>query len=87
MKCFFRTSQRIYVDIEYAVMKCDDCRETFTLYYYPSSTDVASSTFPPWRENPYIKLDTIAASERFDSDSIGPYGINKKTLAISQLER
>ena len=68
-------------------MKCLECRETFTLYYYPSSTDVASSTFPPWRENPYIKLDTIAAGERFESNNIGPDGINKKTLVIDKLKR
>lgn len=68
-------------------MKCPGCKETFTLYYYPSSEDVASSTFPPWRENPYIKLDTLAASEQFASHNPVPSGINRKTLEIDSLLR
>ncbi|XP_076803976.1 ephrin type-A receptor 4-A-like [Clavelina lepadiformis] len=82
-----KSAKRVYIDIEFSVMKCPDCRETFTLYYYPSSANVASSTFPPWRENPFIKIDTVAASERFDSDNAGPSGINKKTLVIGPLQR
>lgn len=68
-------------------MKCEECRETFTLYYYPSSSNVASSTFPPWQENPFIKIDTVAAGERFESSNAGPGGINKKTLVIGPLHR
>jgi len=85
--CDCRSARRVYVDIEFSVMRCEDCRETFTFYYYPSSSNVASSTFPPWRENPFIKVDTVAAGERFDSGSVGPGGINKKTLVIGPLTR
>nr|CAB3242880.1 Eph3 ephrin receptor precursor [Phallusia mammillata] len=82
-----KSAKRIYIDIEFSVMKCPKCRETFTLFYYPSSSNVASSTFPPWRENPYIKIDTVAAGERFESADAGPNGINKKTLVIGPLKR
>lgn len=68
-------------------MKCDDCRETFTLYYYSSVSDVASTTFPPWKETPYKKIDTVAAGSRFESANAGPQGINRKTLAIGPLDR
>uniref|UniRef100_F6ZB89 receptor protein-tyrosine kinase n=1 Tax=Ciona intestinalis TaxID=7719 RepID=F6ZB89_CIOIN len=82
-----KSAQRIYMDIEFSVMKCEECRETFALYYYPSSSDTATTTFPPWRENPYIKIDTLAAGERFDSETVGAEGINKKTLVIGPLSR
>ena len=68
-------------------MKCENCRETFTLYYYPSSDDVASSTFPPWRESPFIKIDTVAANSRFDGEEMRREGINRKTLVIGPLRR
>uniref|UniRef100_H2YLJ6 receptor protein-tyrosine kinase n=1 Tax=Ciona savignyi TaxID=51511 RepID=H2YLJ6_CIOSA len=82
-----RSAQRVYMDIEFSVMKCEECRETFALYYYQSSADIATSTFPPWRENPYTKIDTLAAGERFDSSTVGAEGINRKTLVISPLSR
>ena len=68
-------------------MKCESCRETFTLYYYPSSDDVASSTFPPWRESPFIKIDTVAANSRFDAEEMRKDGINQKTLVMGPLKR
>lgn len=75
--------KRVYMDITYSMVKCDTCRETFTLYYYQSSRDVASSTFPPWRANPYVKIDTVAAGTRFDATSSASNGgINHKTFNI-----
>ena len=72
--------------------KCEDlnsdCRETFNLYYFEVDNDVASSTFPPWRENPYVKIDTIAAGERFDSSDVDrTEGINHKTWTLGPLTK
>ena len=44
------------------------CKETFNLFYYPSDGDEATPTHPPWMENPYAKLSTVAA------DQLGQYG-------------
>ena len=32
------------------------CKETFNLYYYETDRDEATTTFPPWREDAYIKV-------------------------------
>lgn len=78
----------MYIDIEYSVMQCEECKETFSMFYYPSSEDIASSTFPPWKESPYIKIDTITANARFENGEIRMEdGINKKTIAIGPLKR
>lgn len=37
------------------------CKETFNLYMYASDSDEATPTHPPWMENPYTKVATIAA--------------------------
>ena len=83
----YRSARRVFIDIEYSVMKCSKCRETFTLYYYPSSDDVASSTFPRWKESPFIKIDTVAANSRFDAEEMRREGINGKTLVIDSITR
>ena len=79
----------MYIDIEFSIVKCEGvkCRETFTLYYYPSADDVASSTFPQWKETPFIKIDTVAANTRFDGRQNGDEGVNRKTLVIGPLHR
>ena len=57
------------------------------MYYYPSPDNVASSTFPPWKEKPFVKIDTVAAGSRFVSSDAGPDGINRKTLEVGPLHR
>lgn len=37
------------------------CKETFNLLYYQSDSDEATPTHPPWMENPYTKIATLAA--------------------------
>lgn len=82
-----RGATRLHVEIEFSIQKCDSpelvtakyCRETFNLFYYESDTDVASSTFPLWREKPYEKVDTVAANN--DGN------INKKKFTIGPLKR
>ncbi|XP_063305862.1 ephrin type-B receptor 4 [Pelobates fuscus] len=83
----------VYVELTFTVLECASleragrsCKETFNLYYYPSSTDLANDHFPPWMENPWIKVDTVAA------DFLGRRGArgvstrpNVKTLRLSGL--
>nr|XP_039251463.1 ephrin type-A receptor 5-like [Styela clava] len=85
-------AKRAYIDVEFSMMKCDsaktkNCRETFNLYYYENDKDVASSTFPPWRERPYIKIDTIAAGKRFINGDSNEKGINRKTWTLGPLKK
>ncbi|NXA57675.1 EPHB4 protein, partial [Nothocercus julius] len=37
------------------------CKETFNVFYYESDADTATATWPPWMENPYVKVATVAA--------------------------
>ncbi|KAE8293000.1 Ephrin type-B receptor 2 [Larimichthys crocea] len=47
------------------------CKETFNLYYYESDSDTATKSSPPWMENPWVKVDTIAADESFSQVDLG----------------
>ncbi|KAM8974066.1 ephrin type-B receptor 4 [Pelodytes ibericus] len=83
----------VYVELTFTMLECASleragrsCKETFNLYYYQSSTDLANDHFPPWMENPWVKVDTIAA------DFLGRPGgrgtstrINVKTLRLGPL--
>uniref|UniRef100_A0A3P9I658 receptor protein-tyrosine kinase n=1 Tax=Oryzias latipes TaxID=8090 RepID=A0A3P9I658_ORYLA len=73
-----RGAQRIHVLMKFSVRDCSSipnvpgsCKETFNLYYYESDSDVATKTFPPWMENPWVKVDTIAADESFSHVDLG----------------
>ncbi|KAL4646004.1 ephrin type-B receptor 2-like isoform X1, partial [Arapaima gigas] len=73
-----RGAQRIHVEMKFSVRDCSSipnvpgsCKETFNLYYYESDSDVATKTFPAWMENPWIKVDTIAADESFSQVDLG----------------
>ncbi|KAI7795158.1 putative ephrin type-B receptor 2 [Triplophysa rosa] len=73
-----RGAQRIHVEMKFSVRDCSSiprvpgsCKETFNLYYYESDTDTATKVFPPWMENPWIKVDTIAADESFSQVDLG----------------
>ncbi|XP_066450040.1 ephrin type-B receptor 4 isoform X2 [Eleutherodactylus coqui] len=61
-------AHHIYVEITFTMMECAStpqagrsCKETFNLYYYPANADIATDHFPKWMENPWIKVDTVAA--------------------------
>ncbi|KAG7329712.1 hypothetical protein KOW79_005934 [Hemibagrus wyckioides] len=63
---------RVYVELKFSVRDCasipnipGSCKETFNLFYYESDGDTATENSPPWRENPYVKVDTIAPDESF----------------------
>ncbi|KAG5274562.1 hypothetical protein AALO_G00137670 [Alosa alosa] len=73
-----RGAQRIHVEMKFSVRDCGSipnvpgsCKETFNLYYYESDADTATKTSPPWMENPWIKVDTLAADESFSQVDLG----------------
>uniref|UniRef100_A0AAR2JWE4 receptor protein-tyrosine kinase n=1 Tax=Pygocentrus nattereri TaxID=42514 RepID=A0AAR2JWE4_PYGNA len=73
-----RGAQRIHVEMKFSVRDCSSiprvpgsCKETFNLYYYESDADTATKSSPPWMENPWIKVDTIAADESFSQVDLG----------------
>ncbi|KAF3697397.1 Ephrin type-B receptor 2 [Channa argus] len=73
-----RGAQRIHVQIKFSVRDCSSlpnvpgsCKETFNLYYFESDSDTASKSSPPWMENPWVKVDTIAADESFSQVDLG----------------
>ncbi|NXN99246.1 EPHB4 protein, partial [Rhinopomastus cyanomelas] len=37
------------------------CKETFNVFYHEADSDWATALSPPWMENPYVKVDTVAA--------------------------
>ena len=84
LNTFFSEANRLYVEVDFTINRCQQqaagqktskCKETFNLYYYEANSDIASSTFPPWREKPYVKIDTVAANA---------YGeINARTFAFT----
>lgn len=73
-----RGAQRIHVEMKFSVRDCSSipnvpgsCKETFNLYYYESDADSATRMSPAWMENPWIKVDTIAADESFSQVDLG----------------
>ncbi|NWQ94428.1 EPHB4 protein, partial [Burhinus bistriatus] len=67
------------------------CKETFNVFYHEADADTATALTPPWMENPYVKVDTVAAehlSRRTGSAGGRPAGrINRKTLRLGPLSR
>ncbi|XP_012888236.1 PREDICTED: ephrin type-B receptor 2 isoform X4 [Dipodomys ordii] len=73
-----RGAHRIHVEMKFSVRDCSSipsvpgsCKETFNLYYYEADFDSATKTFPSWMENPWVKVDTIAADESFSQVDLG----------------
>ncbi|XP_069775269.1 ephrin type-B receptor 2 isoform X2 [Narcine bancroftii] len=73
-----RGAQRIHVEMKFSVRDCSSipnvpgsCKETFNLYYYESNADSATKAAPDWMENPWMKVDTIAADESFSQVDLG----------------
>ncbi|XP_035513315.1 ephrin type-B receptor 2-like [Morone saxatilis] len=73
-----RGAQRIHVQMKFSVRDCSSipnvpgsCKETFNLYYYESDSDTATKSSPSWMENPWVKVDTIAADESFSQVDLG----------------
>ncbi|NXU92497.1 EPHB4 protein, partial [Xiphorhynchus elegans] len=67
------------------------CKETFTVFYHESDSDTATPSAPPWLENPWLKVDTVAA-EHLARPGDGAGGspsarVNRKTLRLGPLTR
>ncbi|XP_074506777.1 ephrin type-B receptor 3 [Sebastes fasciatus] len=83
---------RVYVELKFSVRDCasipnipGSCKETFNLFYYESEGDTATDASPLWRENPYVKVDTIAPDESFSLLEAGR--INTKVRSFGPLSR
>ncbi|XP_069568701.1 ephrin type-B receptor 3 isoform X2 [Brachyistius frenatus] len=83
---------RVYVELKFSVRDCasipnipGSCKETFNLFYYESDGDTATDTNPLWRENPYVKVDTIAPDESFSLLEAGR--INTKVRSFGPLSK
>uniref|UniRef100_A0AAQ4Q8E1 receptor protein-tyrosine kinase n=1 Tax=Gasterosteus aculeatus aculeatus TaxID=481459 RepID=A0AAQ4Q8E1_GASAC len=87
-----RGASQVYVELLFTMMECSStssnhrtCKETFNLYYYQADSNNATSSYPPWMENPYIKVDTVAADFLLRQDRIRKF--NVKTLRLGPLSK
>ncbi|XP_060710614.1 ephrin type-B receptor 3-like isoform X3 [Hemiscyllium ocellatum] len=87
-----RGAQRVYVELKFTMRDCasipearGSCKETFNLYYFESDSDSATRSYPAWMENPYVKVDTVAADSVFPDKTRGR--ANTKTLHLGPLNR
>uniref|UniRef100_A0A8C1YUD9 Ephrin type-B receptor 3 n=1 Tax=Cyprinus carpio TaxID=7962 RepID=A0A8C1YUD9_CYPCA len=83
---------RVYVELKFSVRDCGSipnipgsCKETFNLFYYESDGDMATASSPSWRENPYVKVDTIAPDESFSLLESGI--VNTKVRSFGPLSK
>ncbi|XP_039193785.1 ephrin type-B receptor 4 [Crotalus tigris] len=86
----------VYAELRFTVVECFSiprvtraCKETFNVFFYEADADLASATFPPWMENPYVKVDTVAAEhltrKRPGMEASGK--VNVKTLRVGPLSK
>ncbi|XP_018547615.1 ephrin type-B receptor 4a [Lates calcarifer] len=87
-----RGASQVYVELRFTMMECSStsthhrsCKETFNLYYYQADSNEATATYPPWMENPYTKVDTVAADFLLRKD--GERKFNVKTLRLGPLSK
>ncbi|XP_060910735.1 ephrin type-B receptor 4a-like isoform X2 [Labrus mixtus] len=87
-----RGASQVYVELRFTMMECSSrsthhrsCKETFNLYYYQADSNEATYTYPPWMENPYVKVDTVAADFLLRKD--GEKKFNVKTLRLGPLSK
>ncbi|KAJ3594881.1 hypothetical protein NHX12_004186 [Muraenolepis orangiensis] len=87
-----RSVLRVYVELKFSVRDCasipnipGSCKETFNLFYYESDGDTATDASPLFRENPYVKVDTVAPDESFSLLEAGR--INTKVRSFGPLSR
>ncbi|CAJ1064053.1 ephrin type-B receptor 4a [Xyrichtys novacula] len=87
-----RGASQVYVELRFTMMECSSrsthhrsCKETFNLYYYQTDSNDATYTYPPWMENPYVKVDTVAADFLLRKD--GERKFNVKTLRLGPLNK
>uniref|UniRef100_H3CXF1 receptor protein-tyrosine kinase n=1 Tax=Tetraodon nigroviridis TaxID=99883 RepID=H3CXF1_TETNG len=84
-------ASQVYVELRFTMIECSSrthhrsCKETFNLYYYQTDSDDATSAYPPWMENPYTKVDTVAAD--FLLREGGEKKFNMKTFKLGPLSK
>lgn len=85
-------ASQVYVELRFTMMECSSrsthhrsCKETFNLYYYQTDSNEATYTYPPWMENPYVKVDTVAADFLLRKD--GERKFNVKILRLGPLTK
>ncbi|XP_012887167.1 PREDICTED: ephrin type-B receptor 4 [Dipodomys ordii] len=91
-----RGAVHVYATLRFTMLEClslpragRSCKETFTVFYYESEADTATAHTPAWMENPYIKVDTVAAEhltrKRPGAEATGK--VNVKTLRLGPLSK
>uniref|UniRef100_A0A2K6G238 EPH receptor B4 n=1 Tax=Propithecus coquereli TaxID=379532 RepID=A0A2K6G238_PROCO len=91
-----RGAVHVYATLRFTMLEClslpragRSCKETFTVFYYESDADTATAASPAWMENPYIKVDTVAAEhltrKRPGAEATGK--VNVKTLRLGPLSK
>ncbi|XP_060749585.1 ephrin type-B receptor 4b-like [Tachysurus vachellii] len=87
-------ASQLYVEIRFTIVECgsmrtrshtQSCKETFNVYYYQSDDDSGTLTHPTWKENPYTKVDTVAAD--FLLRRGGERKSNVKTLRVGPVTK
>ncbi|XP_011609883.2 ephrin type-B receptor 4 isoform X1 [Takifugu rubripes] len=84
-------ASQVYVELRFTMMECSSsthhrsCKETFNLFYYQTDSDDATYSYPPWMENPYTKVDTVAAD--FLLREGGERKFNMKTFKLGPLSK
>ncbi|KAF7231755.1 ephrin type-B receptor 4b isoform X2 [Nothobranchius furzeri] len=86
-----QTATTLYVELRFTMMECAGlnqrhCKETFNLYYYQSDSDEATPTYPPWMENPYTKVATIAADHLLRRDIERRDGERRTNLKLLRIQ-
>uniref|UniRef100_A0A2K5DHQ6 receptor protein-tyrosine kinase n=1 Tax=Aotus nancymaae TaxID=37293 RepID=A0A2K5DHQ6_AOTNA len=91
-----RGAVHVYATLSFTMLEClslpragHSCKETFTVFYYESDADTATALTPAWMENPYIKVDTVAAEhltrKRPGAEATGK--VNVKMLRLGPLSK
>ncbi|KYO25869.1 hypothetical protein Y1Q_0018528 [Alligator mississippiensis] len=94
-----RGAVQAYLELRFSMLECASlprgagparpCKETFTVFYYESEGDTATARSPAWMENPYVKVDTVAADhlsrKRPGAEPSGK--VNVKTLRLGPLSK
>ncbi|XP_026518110.2 ephrin type-B receptor 4-like, partial [Terrapene carolina triunguis] len=91
-----RGAAHVYAELRYTVVECFSlprparaCKETFNVFFYEAERDLATATDPPWLENPWVKVDTVAAEhltrKRPGAEATGK--VNVKTLRLGPLTK
>ncbi|KAG5851979.1 hypothetical protein ANANG_G00057590 [Anguilla anguilla] len=87
-----RGATQVYAELRFTMMECSSlpshhrsCKETFNLFYYQADSDEATPDHPSWMENPYTKVDTVAAD--FLLRKGGERKSNVKTLRLGPLSK